>query len=500
MTLMNLKFFLRGAFSPWGCARVIFFSLAFSNSLFAQTASPATAAESKKFQARTFTAWKDACAKLPTNRALKGSFPAKELLPLQSFREMEDVVDAYFDQCRAGAMSPTNAWIGEAPARAEFFNTDTAYFLKPPIPFQPFAQKLEVPADSEIVLHGDFHGDVHSLIAFVAWLNQQNYLNEFKIIKPRAWLVFLGDYTDRGAYGVEVIYTLLRLKLENPDHIVLLRGNHEDVSLAARYGFLHEGQMKYRQEFNAKKIMRLYDFLPAALFLGSGEDFLQCVHGGMEPGFSARALLDASGTNRFQLIGALNQQTFLQSHTGFLSDMPANARASIGRSLLDFTPQSPIEPAPLGFMWNDFTLVRGGAGLEIDPGRAMVYGDRATQFILQQAGGATKNVRAVLRAHQHSAAINPMMRRLIASGGVFRHWQAEDSAGLLDAPAGELEKKLERDEERPLPTGSVWTFNVAPDTVYGEGCKFNADSFGILKVKAKFADWRLRVVSQNLAK
>ena len=59
---------------------------------------------------------------------------------------------------------------------------------------------------------------------------------------------------------------------------------------------------------------------------------------------------------------------------------------------------------------------------------------------------------------------------------------------------------MERAEERPLPTGSVWTFNVAPDSVYGEGSKFNADSFGILKMKGNFADWRLRVVSQNIAK
>ncbi|MBI3413987.1 MAG: metallophosphoesterase [Verrucomicrobia bacterium] len=476
------------------------FTLALNFSGCAQNTPPAAAAEAKSFQSRTFTAWKDACAKLPTNRALKGSFPPKELLPLQSFREMENLVDAYFQQCRAGQMSPTNAWVGEAPSRAEFFNTDAAYFLKPPIPFQPFAQKLVVPADAEIVFHGDFHGDVHSLIAFVAWLNRQNYLQEFKIIKPRVWLVFLGDYTDRGMFGVEVLYTLLRLKVENPDNVVLLRGNHEDVSIAARYGFLQEGQMKYGREFNAKKVMRLYDFLPVALFLGSGDDFLQCVHGGMEPGFNPRALLDAPGTNRFQLVGALNQETFLKAHAEFLSDMPANARTSIGKSLRDFMPQSPIEPMPLGFMWNDFTIVRGGPGLEIDPGRAMVYGDRATQFILREAGGATKIIHAVLRAHQHSAAINPMMRRLIASGGVFRHWQAEDSVSLLDAPVGELEKNLERDVERPLPTGSVWTFNVAPDTVYGEGCKFDTDSWAILKVKETFAEWRLRVVSQNMTK
>ena len=42
-------------------------------------------------------------------------------------------------------------------------------------------------------------------------------------------MVFLGDYTDRGSYGVEVMYVLMRLKVENPDQVWMARGNHEDI-------------------------------------------------------------------------------------------------------------------------------------------------------------------------------------------------------------------------------------------------------------------------------
>jgi hypothetical protein len=90
-----------------------------------------------------------------------------------------------------------------------------------------------------------------------------------------------------------------------------------------------------------------------------------------------------------------------------------------------------------------------------------------------------------------------MMRRLIACGGVFRHWQANDSSVLLNRPIAELATKLESGEERAVPAGSVWTFNVSPDSVYGEGCNYTFDTFGLLKTAPKFEDWRLRRV--NLA-
>src|SRR5438067_719039 len=93
-----------------------------------------------------------------------------------------------------------------------------------------------LPQGSEIFVHADLHGDIHSLLAELSWLNDQRYLREFGIVHTNFYMVYLGDYTDRGAYGVEVLYTLLRLKLANPEKVFLLRGNHEEASMHTRYG------------------------------------------------------------------------------------------------------------------------------------------------------------------------------------------------------------------------------------------------------------------------
>ncbi|HEY0551355.1 MAG TPA: metallophosphoesterase, partial [Verrucomicrobiae bacterium] len=355
--------------------------------------------------------------------------------------------------------------------------------------------KLSVPEDSEIFFRADLHGDVRSLLADLTWLNEKGYLRGFSAARTNFYMIFLGDYTDRGAYGIEVLYTLLRLKLANPDRVFLARGNHEEVGLQLRYGFIEEGQRKYGATFNARKLERAYDFLPVVIYAGSRENFIQCNHGGMEPGFSPRALLETSTALSFQFLGALQQKKFLTDHPEWLAGLEAKARQTVSGLLLDFRPESPVLPTTLGFMWNDFAVFASEPALVDDPDRAFIYGAASTQFLLRSAGTSNLHVHAVFRGHQQSSILNPMMRRLVASRGVFRHWQAADSAALLDAPVGQLSKILEQNEMRGIPSGSVWTFNVAPDSVYGERCGFSFDTFGILKLSQNFADWRLRVVN-----
>jgi len=425
--------------------------------------------------------------------------PRNDLLPLKKFSEFDEVLTAFFDQCKAGDFSRATNWIGAAATPNQFLNTASAYFLgsglSPAIPFQPFAQKLSVPEDSEIFFRADLHGDVRSLLANLTWLNDKGYLRDWTIARPNFYMIFLGDYTDRGAYGVEVLYTLLRLKLANPDRVFLARGNHEEVGLQSRYGFLEEARAKYGASFNVQKVERAYDFFPVVIYAGTSEDFLQCNHGGLEPGFSPRALLESSNALAFQFLGVLNQKKFLAAHADWPADTNRESRRTAEEFFRDFIPESPVSPTVLGFMWNDFAVVASEPQFQNNPLRAFIYGPRATQIILRDACTDTRRVQAVFRGHQQASALNPMMRRLLASRGVFRHWQAADSATLLESSIRDLAKVLETADTRSIPTGSVWTFNVSPDSVYGEACDYDFDTFGILKLARNFSEWRLQVIN-----
>jgi hypothetical protein len=447
---------------------------------------------------RSFEDWRAACEKAPSNRALKGRLPSRALLPLAQFAEFDAVLQSFFTLSQTGALARSTNWIGTAPSTNTFFNTARAYFLpvsvQPvPVPFEPFAQKLALPADSEVYFRGDLHGDIRSLLANLSWLNEQGYLRGFDIARTNFHMIFLGDFTDRGAYGVEVLYTLLRLKLANPARVFLVRGNHEEAAMQSRYGFFSEGQGKYGREFNALKIGRASDFFPVVMYVGAGTNFLQCNHGGMEPGYRPRALLESAVSTGFQLLGPLQQQRFLAANLEAFGD--AETKTLARASLRDFLPLAPTDPELLGFMWNDFTVQNGGAEFARDEGRGYVYGARTTAAILHDVSSPAGAVRAVFRAHQHSTVPNPMMRRLVASRGVFRHWQAADAASLSEAPVEQLRGVLERGETRPIPANSVWTFNVGADSVYGTGNQFDFDSFALLRLAPEFSAWQLRVVN-----
>ena len=478
-------------------------NILFSLTLAAWSASTDAAAISTNQEARAaaitvgkpFHEWSAAVRKLPGNRDLRGRAPGKDLLPLKTFSEFNVVLSAFLDHSRTGILSQAGVWVGNMPEQ-HFFDTSRGYFQRSSSgpKFRPFAQKLGVPEGSQVFFHGDFHGDVQSFITALEWLNEQKFLNGYRIVAPNFYMVFLGDYTDRGFFGVEVLYTLMQLKLANPDRVFMSRGNHEDVSLLARYGFLHEGRYKYGADFDIAKIARAYDFLPVVIYLESGTNVLQCNHGGMEPGYNPAPLLDSVASPRFQLLGKLNQKDFLAQHPHWPGGA-ASERALATRAFQNHEPEDPVSPTVLGFMWNDFTVQATEPQFSLDPDRAFIFGQQATRAVLQSVSTSNRTVQAVFRAHQHSGILNPMMRRLVASSGLFRHWQEKDSPGQLNAAPAQLASVLEKGESRQIPRGSVWTFNVAPDSVYGEGCGFAFDTFGIVTTGGKFEEWRVRVVN-----
>lgn len=139
-------------------------------------------------------------------------------------------------------------------------------FLLPKIDciFESEPAVLRIDAE-QIMVIGDIHGDLQALEFVIGKRQEMNCKN----------ILFLGDYVDRGPQGIEVLIRLFRLKLEDPEHIYLLRGNHETVDMNLYYGFFEE--VGSDQGF-LLRVSRTYDKMPIAAVL-SGHTF--CVHGGI---------------------------------------------------------------------------------------------------------------------------------------------------------------------------------------------------------------------------
>ncbi len=116
-----------------------------------------------------------------------------------------------------------------------------------------------------IMLVGDIHGDFQTLEFVIRMKDEMNCKN----------ILFLGDYVDRGLEGTEVLLRLFQLKIEDPENIFLLRGNHESADMNIYYGFFEE--IGYDENFLIR-ISLTYEKMPIAAVL-SGHTF--CVHGGI---------------------------------------------------------------------------------------------------------------------------------------------------------------------------------------------------------------------------
>jgi hypothetical protein len=440
-------------------------------------------------------AWSQACLQLPTNIEIAKNCPVNiDALPSafgrdkhEGWQEFNAALQNFFRFVIKTDLIQAASWTNNTRPGLSFYDVSQKTF-------EPYVEKLVVQQTDEVIFHGDFHGDIRSFIYELNDLEKRGYLkpDSFELAQNNVYLVFLGDYVDKGYFGAEVIYTLLRLKLANPDRVIMVRGNHEDCHISNLHGFGDELVQKFGCSFqDCLSTYRLYDFMPVALYLGVGNDFLQCCHGGIEHGYQPLQLLE--GSARYDIVGQL-QREIAARDPKIDQHLPAEIGCKDGDACFNFTYKRlrrsfiptvlACDNYSLGFLW--FNFVKSGNA--IASSSDFSANQELTQAVLDyQTFGSLKKVRGIIRAHQHdkcgSNEADPvnLMSELIASKGLYKLW-----------------RPIETEQERALSDGLVWTFNASPDGCYGYYGHYGFDTYAILKCAEKYEDWKLSVYNTQV--
>lgn len=96
------------------------------------------------------------------------------------------------------------------------------------------------------------------------FINQANYL-------------FLGDYVDRGLYGVECVIFLFCMKILAPKNFFILRGNHEIREIQDQFTITYECSSRFSLDL-WDVINNAFDNLPLVELV---DDQIFCAHEGI---------------------------------------------------------------------------------------------------------------------------------------------------------------------------------------------------------------------------
>lgn len=131
-----------------------------------------------------------------------------------------------------------------------------------------------VKVSSPCFVLGDLHGNLEDLLTFERMLWPL-----FPLVKTN--LIFLGNYIDRGKWGVECVLYLFCLKIICPNQFFFCRGNHEIRDVNGQLTFQQECLAKYGSNYGSQiyeMINRVFDSLPLACVL---DETVFCVDGGI---------------------------------------------------------------------------------------------------------------------------------------------------------------------------------------------------------------------------
>lgn len=416
------------------------------------------------FEPNNLTNWLTACKELPTNEQwlFAGDTPsASVLLKFSNIATTAQARETFlglmstFIENQNKLLDTQSCHIYDRYALnvlAEVWNLSEAAEKRN----RKFIQRLDVPDGSQVCCIADRHGDNTSLIATLEEKRAQDWFkgNTFELVDGK-YMLFLGDYVDRGYEGLTVILTILLLKLANPNTVFLVRGNHEDLELndtsyADAGGFSCELVQKFSDEDEDEvcpkevysQLTKMYEYMPELILVGRNGKYMHACHGGIERTINTNDLLTAKAASPILFQWEQSDALGYFGHTD-------------GNRWADFCVDEKQETSSLA-----------------DHSKRCALSKADTLKYLQE----NPHICFIVRGHQHSLELMP---KIVQSCGVHDMWHpVEGQTAGKRSICSDLH---------------VSTLSVSPDSAFGINFMFDFDTCMVVTVRDDYRLWQREI-------
>ena len=288
-----------------------------------------------------------------------------------------------------------------------------------------YIQKIELKQDEKVIIIGDLHSSLISLIQILGKLVDDDIIKDnFEFEKKNYKMIFLGDIVDRGPYSIELLLLAFKLKIKNPDNVFIINGNHEDEDVYYTYGLgteikkelgdkIKEENKKLKGEEPNQEVLKRIDgienilkLLPSAIFLKYKGDkkWFQLCHGGIEANFNPKKALEKDKENFVNIHITKDGNKYCTYLDEESCPKKYKGESSRGYSYVDdkikeFDTEYIEEYYNYnGLKWADFDKSETGfegSGFDYTSGRSWVYGPKATKEYLDN-----NNLHSIISGHQ----------------------------------------------------------------------------------------------------
>ncbi|XP_057966151.1 uncharacterized protein LOC131156465 isoform X2 [Malania oleifera] len=229
--------------------------------------------------------------------------------------------------------------------------------------------------DSRVVVVGDVHGQLHDLLFL---------LHDAGCPSENQFYVFIGNYVDLGAWGLESFLVLLAWKVFLPHRVFLLRGNHESKLCTSVYGFEKEVMVKYGNQGRHvyRKFLDCFKELPLASIIAGR---VYAAHGGLFREVSVKPSRKYRGKKKRKI------DVNLESNTLSIGSLEELSKA---RRLVLNPPSEGLNLIPGDVLWSDPSRSPGILPNK-ERGIGLLWGPDCTEDFLKKF-----QLKLIIRSHE----------------------------------------------------------------------------------------------------